>query len=134
MSSVRILLIDAQDEARASLAQRLRRSRGLELVGVARDADEAARVLAGEQPDIVLVDLHQTNGLDVAVCREVRQVAAVPLVVLASFMTAERWEQLREVGARDCLLKHVDSDRLGRELRQLSERYQSESGSRLGPG
>ncbi len=105
---VRVLLVDANDESRAGLAQRLRRTRGIELIGEAHDAAEAAQVLAHSEPDVVLVDLHGWDRL-----------VSAPLAVLGSFMTPERWEELRQAGATDFLLRHVDTNRLGRALAKL---------------
>ena len=119
----RVLLVDVEDEARTGLAQRLRRIEGVELVGAARDTSEATRLVDGNEIDVVLVDLHQRDGSEVALCQELRTLVPAPLVALASFMTPERWAPLERAGVNDCLLKHVDTDRLGRELLQVRERY-----------
>lgn len=116
---VRVLLVDANDESRAGLAQRLRRTRGIELVGEAHDAADAAQVLARSEPDVVLVDLHGWDGQSAELCRALRSLVSAPLAVLASFMTPERWEELRQAGATDFLLRHVDTNRLGRALAKL---------------
>jgi DNA-binding NarL/FixJ family response regulator len=120
--NVRVLLVDANDDSRAGLAQRLRRTRGIELVGEARDAAEAAQVVAQSEPDVVLVDLHGWDGQSAELCRGLRNLVSVPLAVLASFMTPEHWEQLRRAGATDFLLKHVDTKGLGRALAELGTR------------
>lgn len=116
--TVSILLIDTEDEARASLAERLRRLRGLELVGAVRDEQEVALTLTQTEPDLLLVDLHggKLDGDGVRLCSELRKMVSTPLVVLTSFMTKERWHRLRAVGVTHCLLKQVDSERLEREL------------------
>lgn len=121
--NVRVLLVDVEDEARAGLAQRLRRIEGVELVGAARDTPEAARLLEAKEVDVVLVDVHHADGSEVVLCQELRALVSSPLVALASFMTPERWKPLERAGVNDCLLKHVDTDRLGRELVQVRERY-----------
>jgi two-component system response regulator (stage 0 sporulation protein A) len=115
---VRVLLIDKEDEARTALAERLGRLRGLDLVGAARNEQEVAQTLTNAQPDILLVDLHSgdLDGDGVRLCSELRKLASVPLVVLTSFMTNERWQRLRAAGVTQCLLKQVDSERLEREL------------------
>jgi DNA-binding NarL/FixJ family response regulator len=123
----RVLLVDVEDEARAGLAQRLRRIEGVELVGAARDVTEVTRLLDGKEVDVVLVDLHQRDGSEAALCRELHGLVPAPLVALASFMTPERWAPLERAGVNDCLLKHVDTDRLGRELLQVSERHRAKA-------
>ena len=123
----RVLLVDVEDEARTGLAQRLRRIEGVELVGAARDTSEATRLVDGNEIDVVLVDLHQRDGSEVALCQELRTLVPAPLVALASFMTPERWAPLERAGVNDCLLKHVDTDRLGRELLRVRERYRAKA-------
>jgi DNA-binding NarL/FixJ family response regulator len=123
----RVLLVDVEDEARTGLAQRLRRIEGVELVGAARDTSEATRLVDGNEIDVVLVDLHQRDGSEVALCQELRALVPAPLVALASFMTPERWAPLERAGVNDCLLKHVDTDRLGRELLRVRERYRAKA-------
>ena len=122
--NVRVLLVDTDDESRAGLAERLRRTQDVELVGQARDAGEMAHILEEMEPDVVLVDVHGWDGQPAELCRSLRALVAVPLAVLASFMTPERWEQLRQAGATDFFLKHVDTNRLGRALAALGTRYQ----------
>jgi DNA-binding NarL/FixJ family response regulator len=121
----RVLLVDADAQARAGLAQRLGRIRDIDLVGAAGDVDEASRLLDGNHVDLVLVDLHQQNGSEIALCQGLRPLIEGPLVALASFMTPERWEPLERAGVNDCLLKRVDTGRLGRELLQVRERFVS---------
>ena len=127
--TVSVLLIDEEDDARATLADRLRRLRGLELVGAVRDKQEFALTLAKTDPDVVLVDLHGRHweGDRVQLCNELHKMASVPLVVLVSFMTRERWQQLREAGVTNCLLKQVDSERLERELVRVGTNHRSGS-------
>ena len=121
--NVRVLLVDADDDSRAGLAQRLRRTRGIELVGEAHDVADAAQVLAQSEPDVVLVDLHGWDGQSAELCRGLCSLASAPLAVLASFMTPEHWELLRRAGATDFLLKHVDTKRLGRALAELGTHH-----------
>jgi DNA-binding NarL/FixJ family response regulator len=119
----RVLLVDPRDEARASLAQRLGRLDDIDLVGAAGDVEEASRLLHGNHVDVVLVDLHHQNGSEIKLCEGLRPLVSGPLVALASFMTPERWAPLERAGVNDCLLKRVDTDRLGRELLQVRERF-----------
>jgi len=127
--AVAVLLIDDEDQARAALADRLRRFRRLELIDAVRDEREAAGALSKAEPDVLLVDLHSRHGEDdgVQLCSELHRMASAPLVVLTSFMTDERWQRLRAAGATNCLLKHVDSGHLERELVLVGTKYRSEA-------
>ena len=126
--TVRVLLVDDEEDARASLAERLRRFRDVELVGAVRDEQEAAGALTKREPDVLLVDLHSRHweGDGVQLCCELRKMVSAPVVVLTSFMTRERWQRLRAAGVANCLLKQVDSERLERELVLVGKRYRSD--------
>ncbi|MGB2695397.1 MAG: universal stress protein [Dehalococcoidia bacterium] len=123
--NVRVLLVDDEDEGRADLARRLRRSPGLELVAVARNAKETAGLLEQTQPEVLLVDLHLRNGQELESCRALCHLTDVPVVALASFMTPERWKAVERAGVATYLLKHVNTDQLGRELERIVGRYQT---------
>ena len=120
---VRVLLVDDHDDARTTLAQRLRRDRRLELIGAARGLEEAADLLPGACPDIVLLDIHGHAGRGVDACCRLRQMTDAPVVVFTSFMTPELWAAAQAAGAADYLLKHIDTDRLSREVFRLARRH-----------
>jgi DNA-binding NarL/FixJ family response regulator len=117
--SVRIVLVDDREHARAGLAQRLRRNEDVELLGAVGDAAQA-RALAGGVPDLILLDLHEGNEHDQALCRALSDALPAPLVVLVSFMTQERWRALQDAGASRYLLRHVDSRGLVNDLTALA--------------
>lgn len=121
--SVRVLIVDDHDDARTTLARRLRRDRRLKLTGVAPRIEDATDLLARERPDIVLLNVHghDVHGLDT--CRALRQLTDAPVIVFASFMTPKLWTAAREAGAADYLLKYADTDRLSREIVRLAERH-----------
>jgi len=116
--TVSVLLIDDEDDARATIADRLRRFQSVALVGAVRDVRKAARALTNADPDVLLVDLHSRQREDdgVELCGELRRMACAPLVVLVSFIANERWQRLRAAGVTRCLLKRIDSGCLEREL------------------
>jgi CheY-like chemotaxis protein len=117
---VRVLLIDGHDEARDTLARRLRRDGRLELIGATASLPEAAGLLASA--DIVLLDVHGRERRGVDTCRAILEVTDAPLVAFTSFMTPELWSEVKQAGAVDYLLKHVDTERLGSELVRLAKR------------
>ncbi len=126
---MRVVLIDDEDDARATLADRLQRLHGVELAGAVRDQREAAVALKQMKPDVLLVDLHSHHweGDGVELCEELRKLTSAPLVVLASFMPRERWQRLQRVGVTNCLLKRVDGEYLERELIRVGTKHGSRS-------
>lgn len=121
--SVRVLLVDAHDDARTSLARRLSRDPRLELVGTASCVEEAASILLHNRPDIVLLDIQRSDERGMNACRALRGLTEAPVVAFTSFITPDLWEAVKEAGAADSLLKHIDSERLGGEICRLAERH-----------
>jgi DNA-binding NarL/FixJ family response regulator len=123
--NVRVLLVDDHHDVRTSLAQRLQGDPHLDLVGAAGSLEEAAALLrqAGTDTDIVLLDIHGHNGHGLEVCRTLHELTDAPVVLFTSFMTPELWAAGREAGAADLLLKHIDTDRLSREILRLADRH-----------
>lgn len=120
---VRVLLIDDHSDARDSLVRRLSRDARIELVGTASNVEEARDILAHGRPEIVLVDIHRSAGDGVAVCRALKELTEAPVVAFTSFVTPDLWSEAQQAGVVDYLLKHVDTDRLGREILRLAERH-----------
>ncbi|MDZ4277748.1 MAG: response regulator [Dehalococcoidia bacterium] len=114
--ALRVLLVDDKRDTRVGLAQRLERSEGLELAGAASGAEEARGALSQGRPDVVLLNIHRRDGQEVELCRALCSFTDAPLVLLASFMTAERWDEMKRAGAVDYLLKRVDTKQLSQKL------------------
>lgn len=121
--SVRVLLVDEEERARKNLAERLERAEGIALVGQAGDVASAGRLMKKTRPDVVLLDLHRRDGEELAVCRAIAGMSAVPVVALASFMTPARWQATRAAGAKEIVLKRVDTGGLSRALARVVERH-----------
>ncbi len=130
--SVRVLLVDDHDDARTTLARRLSRDRRLELIGAAASLKDAANLLPDAQPDIVLLDMHGLGQHGVDACRTLRSLTDAPVVAFASFMTPELWAAAREAGAVAYLLKHIDTERISRELVRLAERHRGGTDPHVG--
>ena len=110
--NIRVLLVDAHEDARGTLARRLERDERLQVAAQVATVHEAGRALKDGQVDLVLLDVQSHAGTAAALCQELRQHSDAPLVVLASFMTVEDWRALQDAGAADYQLKHADSEQL----------------------
>lgn len=121
--SLKVLLVDDDDEGRADLARRLCRVPEIALVGVAGNVTQAACLLERAAPELVLVDLRYRAGRELESCEALCRLTHVPVVALAAFMTPERWSRVSRAGVTAYLLKHVDTSRLGRELNEIARRH-----------
>jgi DNA-binding NarL/FixJ family response regulator len=111
----RVLLVDDDDAVRSALTKLLQRE-GWE-VCACHDVDEAERVFAMAPCDVVLSDLVMPNkgALDLLVL--LRQLdPRLAFVVMSGYLTDERFKEVLQAGASDCLSKPCETDDLVRAL------------------
>jgi DNA-binding NarL/FixJ family response regulator len=72
---VRVLLCDDTPELRALLRYALEAEGGLEIVGEVGDGDAAVQLAAGEQPDVVVLDLEMPGPDPAALLTSLRRAA-----------------------------------------------------------
>src|SRR6266540_740865 len=70
MDTIRLIIADDEDVVVSALSDVIAGEPGLELVGVARDADEIALAVAGT-PDVALVDVRMPRGGGARAAREI---------------------------------------------------------------
>jgi DNA-binding NarL/FixJ family response regulator len=115
---IRVVLVDDHELVRAGLAQLLARADDISVVGVAGDGAEAERVVAAEQPDVVLMDVSMPGVDGVEATRRIRAVnPEVQIVMLTSFSDRDRILEAIDAGALGYLLKDVEPDELLRGVR-----------------
>lgn len=71
--AIRVLVADDESVLRAVLADLVSSDPGLQLVGTARDADEAVTVALETNPDVALVDVRMPGGGGLRVAEELRR-------------------------------------------------------------
>jgi DNA-binding NarL/FixJ family response regulator len=114
---IRVLAADDHPLALAGLEQLLGALDGIELVGAALGGEEAVRLAAEHEPDVVLMDLEMPGKDGIQATREVlarRPQTAV--VVLTSFSDRERILAALDAGALGYLLKDVQPDELAKAI------------------
>ncbi len=123
--NVRVLLVDAHEEARRSLVRRLESDGRVAVAAHVSTVEEAGVVVRDAQCDLALMNVQSHDNESIACCQELRKLTGIPLVVLTSFMTIEHWRALRQAGAADYLLKHANSHLLCNAIFRLADRYQT---------
>lgn len=110
---IRVMIVDDHDMVRRGLAAFLRVKPELELVGEARDGQEALHVCAMVRPDVVLMDLVMPRMSGAEAIRAIRaRWPAVQVVALTSFEERELVREALGAGAISYLLKNVSVDDL----------------------
>jgi two-component system LytT family response regulator len=130
MKKIRVLVADDEPLARERLSSLLSTEPDVELVGQARDGEEAVTAIHDRSPDLVFLDVQmpQMSGFDVidAVGGE-----RMPLVI---FVTAYDQHALRafQVRALDYLLKPFDRERFTDALQRARKQLEHEETGDLG--
>jgi len=120
LEPIRVLIADDHAIVRSGLAQLVGIAEDLDLVGEARDGDEAVAEAARLLPDVVLMDLSMpgTDGVE-ATRRIVEDHPDVQVLVLTSFSDRTRILGAIEAGATGYLLKHSEPEIILAGIRDL---------------
>ena len=133
MKKIKVLVADDEPLARERLSGLLSQEPDIEVVGEARDGEEAVTAIHDDSPDLVFLDVQmpQMSGFDVI---EAVGTDKMPLVI---FVTAYDQHALKafQVRALDYLLKPFDRERfrdaLSRARKQLERDENGDLGRRL---
>ena len=118
LDSIRVMVVDEHDMVRRALAMFLKISADLELVGEARDGEEAVRLCEKVQPDVVLMDLMMPVMDGATATRTIRERwPHVQVIALTSFQERELVHDVMRAGAIGYLLKNVSGDDLSAAIR-----------------
>jgi DNA-binding response OmpR family regulator len=125
----RILLVDDDPNLLVVLSEQLRGD-GFE-VATARDGQEAMRRLDAGWPDMILLDLMMPRVDGLALAREIKAAADLPIIVLSAVDTADSKAHLLEEVAEDYITKPYHYPelraRVDRVLRRLGDRIPRQS-------
>ena len=125
----RILLVDDDPHLLVVLAEQLRDD-GYE-VATARDGQEALRRLEAGWPDLILLDLMMPRVDGLALARQIKAEADLPIIVLSAIDTADSKARLLDEVAEDYVAKPYHYPelraRVQRVLRRLGDRIPRQS-------
>jgi len=115
---IRVLLVDDHAVVRSGLGAFLLAFDDLELIGEAGSGEEAVRLCAQRQPDVVLMDLVMPGMDGAAATRAIKERCPhVHVIALTSFKEKELVEGALQAGAIGYLLKNVSADELADAIR-----------------
>jgi two-component system KDP operon response regulator KdpE len=125
----RILLVDDDPDLLVVLSEQLRDD-GYE-VATARDGQEALRRLEAGWPDLILLDLMMPKVDGLALARQIKASADLPIIVLSAIDTADSKAKLLDEVAEDYVAKPYHYPelraRIQRVLRRLGDRIPRQS-------
>jgi len=111
MADVRVVVVDDSAAMRALFCDILDQAKGVEVVGVARNADNARDVIAETRPDVLTLDVEMPGMTGMEFLEELMSTKPMPVIMLSSITqegtgTAEKALQL---GAVHCFPKPLHS-------------------------
>ena len=118
--TIRVVLADDHPIYRDGLARSLTDAGDIEIVGEARDGEEAVEVVARERPDVVLLDISMPKGGGIAALSRIMQMEAPPRVAMLTASEADDdLMQAIKLGALGYILKGVGAGELVDLVREL---------------
>lgn len=123
MANAKILIVD--DDVNISELLRLcLEKEGYETV-IANDGLDAISTFKEETPDLVLLDIMMPKVDGWQVCREIRRVSNIPIIMLTA--KSETFDKVLglELGADDYMVKPVESKELLARIKAVLRRYDS---------
>jgi DNA-binding NarL/FixJ family response regulator len=118
---IRVCLVEDQTLVRQGIQTLLEMVDDIDVVGEAKDGEEALRIIAESKPDVVLLDMYlpKRNGLDVL--RQLKQSKFLPAtLILTTFDDDKLILSGLMAGAKGYLLKDVSMTQLTSAIRTLA--------------
>ncbi|WP_371775780.1 response regulator [Streptomyces sp. NBC_01438] len=115
--TARVVVADDQSVVREGIVMLLGLLPGIEVVGSARDGEEAVALVAEHAPDVVLMDLRMPRCDGVEATRRIRKNhPATQVVVLTTFAEDDSLFPALRAGARGYLTKDAGGDEIVRAI------------------
>lgn len=118
---IRIVLAEDQSMLLGALGSLLDLEDDMEVVGKAKNGEEALTLVKELQPDICIMDIEMPlkSGLDVA--EEIKGDASCKVIILTTFARTGYFERARKAGVSGYLLKDGPSEELANSIRIIME-------------
>ncbi|MDG5471966.1 response regulator transcription factor [Jeotgalibacillus sp. ET6] len=117
---IRIVLAEDQGMLLGALGSLLNLEEDMEIVGKARNGEEALELVKQENPDVCIMDIEMPlmSGLDAAL--ELKD-HPCKIIILTTFARSGYFERARNAGVSGYLLKDGPSDELANSIRTIME-------------
>lgn len=117
---MKVLLVDDDTTLLEVTAFALRRAGFLAVL--AHDAEQALRVWSAEQPDLLILDIQLPGKDGLTLCKEIRTISSVPIILLTVRNSDEDIVHGLEIGADDYLTKPFSPKQLIARARAVLRR------------
>lgn len=121
--AIRVFLVDDNEVYRRGLRGALGMTSGIEIVGEAKNGEEAIALAANIQPDVILMDLSMSGHLNgIEATRQIkRDYPAIRVLILTVYEEDEHVFNAMCVGASGYLLKESTADEVVQAIRSVNK-------------
>ena len=119
MERIRVLVAEDEEAVREALVDLLTSDAAIDVVGSAKDADEAIEMAASSKPDVALVDVKMPGGGGVRAAREIRANSPqTHVVALSAYEDRRTVLEMLRAGAVGYVVKGTSADEILRTIRR----------------
>lgn len=123
MTRLRVLVADDDPMIREALREVLDAQPDLEVVAVAKDADEAIELTGQHEPAVVVLDVRMPGGGGARAAREIGpRSPSTRILAFSAYADAQVIAEMRDVGVSEYLLKGVANAEIVAAVRRLGSR------------
>ncbi len=113
MSTTRILLADDHQLFRMGVANLLQKEKGFEIVGEAKDGDQAVQMACELKPDVLVLDIHLPGIDGIAAAKQILEVCPDAKILALSYDETEAYVvNMLKAGAKGYILKDTPFEEL----------------------
>jgi two-component system response regulator DesR len=118
--TIRVLVVEDQNMVLGALAALLEIERDIEVVGQARNGEDALAMIASVKPDVVLTDIEMPRMTGLELAAEIqRRKLSVRVVIVTTFARAGYLRRALDAGVTGYLLKDSPSATLAAAVRRV---------------
>jgi len=117
---MRVFIVDDSDLLRQRLGAMLSQMQGIEIVGEARDALEATKLILNLKPEVVILDIRMPAGSGIDVLENIKRARPAPKVImLSNYPYPQYRKKAEDAGAEFFFDKATEFDRVAEAVEGL---------------
>ena len=119
---MRVFIVDDSDLIRRRLGAMLSEMKGIELVGEARDALEATKLILNLKPEVVILDIRMPAGSGINVLENIKRATPAPKVIMLTNYPYPQYRKKAEDAGVDFFFdKAADFDKVAEALEEVAK-------------
>ncbi len=118
-SAIKVLIVDDHHVIREGLRRILELDKGLNVVGEAKNGEEAIRKAVALSPDVILMDLKMPSMDGISATREIKQKLPDVNILVLTLYAEDLVKEAFEAGASGYLLKDSECEQITKGIHQV---------------